>query len=76
MNPILTIGRRRFYIVRAPYGDLLDSEGLQGRRMLTARWIVGPWRLVVTGTRAMYADRRARYLNRITGQTRARRAVR
>lgn len=71
-SPTLTIGQRRWFIVRAPFGDLADSEYDRGRRILTVRWIAGPWRLVTTGTRQQYADRRARYLTRMCRGTRGR----
>lgn len=74
-SPTLTLGQRRWFITRAPFGQLADHEGDQGRRILAVRWLAGPWRLVATGTRAMYAQRRARYLTRMCGKA-PRRAAR
>lgn len=66
-SPTLTLGQRRWFITRAPFGQLAEHEGDQGRRVLAVRWIAGPWRTVTTGTRQQYADRRARYVTRQLG---------
>ena len=52
--PTLTLNRRRFYVVRAghPVADVIELEPQQHRHALTCHYLIGPWRLLVTGSRS------------------------
>ena len=71
--PVLTNNPRGCTGGRAghPVPDVLERAHQQHRHALTCDYLFGPWRLIVTGTGAMYADRRARYITRTSAPRRA-----